>query len=642
MLARLLRMWGALLLFLGLITTITAQDLSCDYDTISNTLAAANDAITRLTVEHAAGLKSDQNLIEALAAEQSALLELVSACGNRDPLPLTSSSLTCDYSLIELILIDARTELMYLSVQHEAGAQSTDALIGDLRDELAIWNVLLAACDYPLSSGDTPPALAVVPTTAPTRIPTVIPPTDSPTATPPPTAPPRPTITAPVIEGRAVDQGLVLRDLSVSVSQMRSASRFRGEFSVIGFRYPYFWQFTYSERGRHVQTATDERMLRMGFIEGVQRPPSGDALFDIRFISYLPGQHFPDLIAQLNENSRSVIGTDATFTEPEYYVVNGWKLATSRFESAKASGSNNLVIIDEAEGTALRIFAVTAPLEYDEIELKLHVLLDTLEVPVGTDGPASARDYEVLAAVQAEAGVSSAESASTEDEPAAPTTAPETVSCPGTLDPLLTIGEEGHVLPGSGNNVRVTPSVQGSRVGSLQPGVTFTVVGGPECADGYLWWQVESGSISGWTVQGDSSDYWVATGAGSRAASAPSASSGNTGSAANAGSASGGVTITFGQAFIGGNIVTGVTLLDVPSDMAAGYTIQVSNVTLPVTGRTSNNFYQVQYQGGLWWYGGFVYGDPGAATAILNGNPSTLPILQGFDMSGISGGGPGS
>lgn len=59
------------------------------------------------------------------------------------------------------------------------------------------------------------------------------------------------------------------------------------------------------------------------------------------------------------------------------------------------------------------------------------------------------------------------------------------------------------------NNVRAEPGIAGMRVGQLTAGQVFAVVDGPRCADGYVWWQVESGALSGWTAEGDAADYWI-------------------------------------------------------------------------------------------------------------------------------------
>lgn len=91
-----------------------------------------------------------------------------------------------------------------------------------------------------------------------------------------------------------------------------------------------------------------------------------------------------------------------------------------------------------------------------------------------------------------------------------PTSAPPgSYSCAGALPVQLTVGGVGRVTPGLPNKMRSTPAMSGTAVGSIPGEGTFTVVSGPVCADGYTWWQVLYEGVTGWTAQGDGSEYWV-------------------------------------------------------------------------------------------------------------------------------------
>lgn len=81
-------------------------------------------------------------------------------------------------------------------------------------------------------------------------------------------------------------------------------------------------------------------------------------------------------------------------------------------------------------------------------------------------------------------------------------------ACPDRPTRLWT-GMEGRVTPGDPNRLRETPSTAAAQVGALDPGATFSVLGGPECSGGYRWWQVEAGDQSGWTAEGDANGYFV-------------------------------------------------------------------------------------------------------------------------------------
>lgn len=74
--------------------------------------------------------------------------------------------------------------------------------------------------------------------------------------------------------------------------------------------------------------------------------------------------------------------------------------------------------------------------------------------------------------------------------------------CPGALAPRLMTGGRAVVLPGTPNRIRAAPSTGGTVIGQIPSGETFDVLGGPECADGIVWWRVSYGSVTGWTAEG--------------------------------------------------------------------------------------------------------------------------------------------
>ncbi len=80
------------------------------------------------------------------------------------------------------------------------------------------------------------------------------------------------------------------------------------------------------------------------------------------------------------------------------------------------------------------------------------------------------------------------------------------------LPPRLAIGVTGMVVPGLPNALRSQPglNISGSTViGNLQQGAIFTVLNGPVCRDGYNWWQVTAGGVTGWTAEGEIGVYWI-------------------------------------------------------------------------------------------------------------------------------------
>jgi hypothetical protein len=81
------------------------------------------------------------------------------------------------------------------------------------------------------------------------------------------------------------------------------------------------------------------------------------------------------------------------------------------------------------------------------------------------------------------------------------------------MKPRLRIGIKGRVETGGlPNRVRNSPSLSAENLFQLQPNAEFAVIGGPQCGNGYVWWQIEaSNGRIGWTVESEvaSQDYYV-------------------------------------------------------------------------------------------------------------------------------------
>jgi uncharacterized protein YraI len=73
----------------------------------------------------------------------------------------------------------------------------------------------------------------------------------------------------------------------------------------------------------------------------------------------------------------------------------------------------------------------------------------------------------------------------------------------------LVVGGQGRVLPGVPNNLRQNPTAQSGLLATLAGGTTFHVIGGPVCAEGILWWQVNANGTMGWTGELQGTNYWV-------------------------------------------------------------------------------------------------------------------------------------
>ncbi len=61
------------------------------------------------------------------------------------------------------------------------------------------------------------------------------------------------------------------------------------------------------------------------------------------------------------------------------------------------------------------------------------------------------------------------------------------------------------------NRIRSSASLSSNYIGQIYPGGGLWIIDGPICADGYLWWFVESrqNGLRGWTVSGRKSERWM-------------------------------------------------------------------------------------------------------------------------------------
>ncbi len=83
-------------------------------------------------------------------------------------------------------------------------------------------------------------------------------------------------------------------------------------------------------------------------------------------------------------------------------------------------------------------------------------------------------------------------------------------ACPGAPAPRLVVGSDAQIAPGSPSNLRNQPGKSGTILNQLFAGDFVLVVGGPVCADGYLWWNIDRfGQLKGWVAEGGGSDYYL-------------------------------------------------------------------------------------------------------------------------------------
>lgn len=59
------------------------------------------------------------------------------------------------------------------------------------------------------------------------------------------------------------------------------------------------------------------------------------------------------------------------------------------------------------------------------------------------------------------------------------------------------------------NRVRSEPVVGNNIIGEIYPGTILRVLEGPVCANGLVFWKVESETVTGWTAEGDGTEYYL-------------------------------------------------------------------------------------------------------------------------------------
>jgi hypothetical protein len=63
--------------------------------------------------------------------------------------------------------------------------------------------------------------------------------------------------------------------------------------------------------------------------------------------------------------------------------------------------------------------------------------------------------------------------------------------------------------PACANNVRSNPGTANQLLFQVQPGESFEIIGGPRCADGFVWWQIRRNGRTGWMVEGTATEAWI-------------------------------------------------------------------------------------------------------------------------------------
>lgn len=138
------------------------------------------------------------------------------------------------------------------------------------------------------------------------------------------------------------------------------------------------------------------------------------------------------------------------------------------------------------------IFSVTQPTkEQEEPNNYLEFQLTITSVPISTGEPEQRLTTTVKVTT-----TSSENNNSNRSKP--------TKSCPGAPIQRLKVGDSARVCTKSDNvYVRKGPSKDSNILTSVAPGEFVKIIGGPECANNWSYWEVEIGdSITGWISEG--------------------------------------------------------------------------------------------------------------------------------------------
>jgi len=91
-----------------------------------------------------------------------------------------------------------------------------------------------------------------------------------------------------------------------------------------------------------------------------------------------------------------------------------------------------------------------------------------------------------------------------------PTLPPTTIQCPPDQALRLTVGDTARLAPGMPGDLRAEADANAQPLGSVTPGATFQVIGGPTCTSaGAVWWQVSATGQTGWIAQGAQDLFFV-------------------------------------------------------------------------------------------------------------------------------------
>lgn len=82
--------------------------------------------------------------------------------------------------------------------------------------------------------------------------------------------------------------------------------------------------------------------------------------------------------------------------------------------------------------------------------------------------------------------------------------------CSGAGSITVSVGSRARITAGAPNNLRSGAGIHNVKLGEIPQFTQLSIIGGPQCADGYRWWRVrlDNGS-TGWTADGTPGHPWI-------------------------------------------------------------------------------------------------------------------------------------
>ncbi len=84
--------------------------------------------------------------------------------------------------------------------------------------------------------------------------------------------------------------------------------------------------------------------------------------------------------------------------------------------------------------------------------------------------------------------------------------------CSGASPSRLAVSDTARVTYSNGISLRIRsePGLDSNKIGLLAEGTEMDIIGGPECTDSLLWWNVKTkDGIIGWVAEGSNGDYMI-------------------------------------------------------------------------------------------------------------------------------------